>query len=851
VSGANLTRDEAQLRAALVDVDHYDVSVDLTRGSDTFGTTTTVIFGARGAATFIDFSAPHVSAIVLNGASLDPASAFDGHRIALDGLAEQNVLTVEGEGSYSRTGEGLHRFVDPVDDEVYLYSQFESADAKRMFACFDQPDLKATFSFTVTAPSHWKVISNAITPAAEELADAVAVWTFPPTARMSTYITALVAGPYHEERGEYVGPNGTYPMGVFCRESLAQYLDADDIIETAAQGFELFEREFGTPYAFGKYDQLFVPEFNAGAMENAGCVTFHEDLVFRSKVTDAAYEQRSNTILHELAHMWFGNLVTMRWWDDLWLNESFAEWASHFANVRASRYTEAWTTFCNQRKAWAYRQDQLPSTHPIAADMVDLNAVRVNFDGITYAKGASALRQLVAWVGEDEFLQGVRTYFDKHAWGNTELNDLLTELSAASGRDLSTWTHQWLETSGVNTLLPESTLNADGTYASFAVRQLPPTTPAGLEPILRSHRIAIGLYDDVQGVLTRVARHEIDVTGALTSVPELIGSKQPALLLLNDDDLTFAKIRLDEKSALTSANRLGDVDDSLARALLWGAAWDMTRDAELATRQFLEMTLSAIPQEESIGVIQQGLRQLKAALDQYADPTWRPTGLTRLATALDAWMRESAPGSDRQLAFVRTFASAATTAEHLSTVDDLLTGQLILDGLTLDADLRWGLLQQLVAAGRRDATAIDAELTLDNTATGQRQAALARASIPTAEAKATAWSSIVDDDSLPNAILGATIGGFLDPDQRPLLDAYVDPYFEVAGTVWQMRSNETAQDILMGLFPVFSIDATTIAAADAFLQREDLVPAVRRLVSEGRDSLERAMRARACDAASS
>lgn len=853
MSGANLTRDEARIRAGIVAVDHYDVAIDLTRGAETFGTTTTVAFEAQGSSTFIDFTSEAVSSIVLNGAPLDPVTVFDGHRIALEDLQSSNVLTIEGEGLYSRTGEGLHRFVDPVDDEVYLYSQFESADAKRVFACFDQPDLKATYAFIVTAPSHWKVISNATTPEPEMLDATTSVWTFPPTARMSTYITALVAGPYHEERGEYAGPNGTYPMGVFCRTSLAQYLDADDIIETAAQGFELFEREFGAAYPFGKYDQLFVPEFNAGAMENAGCVTFHEDLVFRSKVTDAAYEQRSNTILHELAHMWFGNLVTMRWWDDLWLNESFAEWASHFANVRASRYAEAWTTFCNLRKAWAYRQDQLPSTHPIAADMVDLHAVRVNFDGITYAKGASALRQLVAWVGEEEFLQGVRQYFAKHAWGNTELNDLLTELSTASGRDLSGWTHEWLETAGVNTLLPEFTLSDDGTYASFAVRQLPPMAPPGLEPILRSHRIAIGLYDDSQddGTLTRVARHEIDVTGALTQVPELIGSSQPALVLLNDDDLTFAKIRLDERSSLTSASRLGDVDSSLARALLWGAAWDMTRDAEMPTRLFLDVTLSAIPHEESIGVVQQGLRQVKAALDQYADPSWRPVGLARLATSLDVWMREATPGSDRQLAFVRGFASSAVTDDQLATLEGLLTGDLVLAGLTLDADLRWALLQQLVASGRRGATDIDAELVLDDTATGRRQAALARAAIPTAEGKAAAWSAIVDDDSLPNAMLGATIGGFLAPDQRELLDPYVAPYFEVAATVWQTRTNETAQDILVGVFPVFSIDEATIAAADQFLAREDLVAPVRRLVSEGRDSMERAMRARACDAAAS
>jgi aminopeptidase N len=850
VAGANLTRDEARTRADALNVEHYDVTLDLTRGESRFGSTSTVTFTAEpGSSSFAEFTSPNVTSIVLNGEVLDAATVFNGNRVELVGLQRHNVLTVEGEGVYSRSGEGLHRFVDPVDKEAYLYTQFESADAKRVFACFDQPDLKATFAFTITAPNHWKVVSNATTPDALDHGDGSATWAFDVTARMSTYITALVAGPYYEVRDEYVGPHGTYPMGVFCRESLAEYLDADDIIETAKQGFAFFEKQFGTPYAFGKYDQLFVPEFNAGAMENAGCVTFHEDLVFRSKVTDAAYEQRSNTILHELAHMWFGNLVTMRWWDDLWLNESFAEWAAHYANVHASRYEDAWTTFCNQRKAWAYRQDQLPSTHPIAADMVDLDAVRVNFDGITYAKGASALRQLVAWVGEDEFLTGVRAYFAAHAWGNTELRDLLDELAKASGRDLSGWTHEWLETAGVNTLTPDFDVDAEGRFTRFSVRQAPPASPAGLEPILRSHRIAVGLYRETGGALTRTERIEIDVIGANTDVPELVGVAQPELLLLNDDDLTFAKIRLDERSARAAAERHGDVQGTLARALLWGASWDMTRDAEMPTRDYVALALSGIPGEESIGVVQQSLRQVKAAIDQYADPSWRTAGLTHLANALDGWMREAEPGSDRQLAFARAFTSMAVTPQHLDTVAGLLDGSLLVDGLTIDADLRWGLLQRLAAAGRADNARIEAELDRDDTATGRRQAALARAAQPTADAKQSAWAAVIDNDDLPNAMLGATIGGFMQADQVDLLRPYVDRYFTVARTVWSDRTTETAQDILMGLFPVYVIDPSTVAAADAFLADASLPAPVLRLVSEGRDSVERALRARACDAA--
>ena len=846
----NLTRAEAQERASLIESHAFDVRLDLTTGAETFATTTTAQFGCRapGSSTWIDLIAPSITSVVLNGASLDIAECFEGSRISLPNLLAENTLVVEAIGAYMNTGEGLHRFVDPVDDEVYLYTQFESADARRMYACFEQPDLKATFALTVTAPDHWKVVSNSPTPVPSAVSEGVARWEFAPTPRMSTYITALVAGPYHEVRDEYVGPHGTYPMGVFCRESLAQYLDADDIFELTKQGFAFFEEQFKTPYAFGKYDQLFVPEFNAGAMENAGCVTFLEDMVFRSRVTDAAYEQRANTILHELAHMWFGDLVTMSWWDDLWLNESFAEWASHFANVNATRYTDAWTTFSNQRKAWAYRQDQLPSTHPIAADMVDLDSVRVNFDGITYAKGASALRQLVAWVGEPEFLAGVTTYFDKHAWGNTQLSDLLSELEVTSGRDLSNWTEEWLRTSGVNLMRPALTVDGAGNYASFAIIQEPPTSPEGIAPILRSHRMAIGLYDLNDGVLTRRERIELDVVGARTEVPQLVGTRQPDLVLLNDDDLTFTKIRLDERSWATAVDHLGQIDDSLARALVWGAAWDMTRDAEVSTGDYLSLVLSGVGAESDIGVVQVILRQLKTAIDVYATPANRAAYLERLASGMLALATAAEPASDRQLAFTRAFLGSAVTKDHLALLKGLLDGSVTWDGLAIDTDLRWSLLQRLVSQGEADESLIEAELSSDDTATGRRQAAVARAARPTAVAKELAWADIIDRHDLPNALMNATIGGFVQPDQVDLLRPYRTAYFEALPRVWRDRTMEMAQDITMSLYPVYLVDEETLSQTDAFLAAPDLAAPLRRLLGEGRDGVVRAMRARAKDA---
>jgi aminopeptidase N len=578
--GENLTRVEAEERAALLDVSEYDVRLDLTRGAEVFGSTTTVRFTATaGASTFIDAITRTVRSVTLNGRELDPADVSDGVRIRLDDLAQENELTVVADAMYTNTGEGLHRFVDPVDDEVYLYSQFEVPDSRRMFAVFEQPDLKAVFRFTVTAPSHWEVVSNSPTPEPTSAGDDASTWTFEPTLRMSSYITALIAGPYGVVRSELTSSDGrTIPLGVFARKSLMEHLDADYVFEKTREGFAFYEERFAYPYPFPKYDQLFVPEFNAGAMENAGAVTFVESYVFRSKVTDAVKERRVTTILHELAHMWFGDLVTMRWWDDLWLNESFATYISTLATAEATEWTGAWTTFNAGEKSWAYNQDQLPSTHPVYATINDLEDVQVNFDGITYAKGASVLRQLVAYVGQDEFLAGVAAYFQRHAFGNSTLRDFTRELEGTSGRDLERWTDLWLKTSGVNTLRPEIETDEDGVITSFAVLQ----EAAADYPTLRPHRLAIGFYELRDAHLVRTERFELDVDGDRTEVAELVGRTRPALVLLNDDDLTYAKVRLDAASLEVAMRHLAAFEDSLARSLVFASVWDASATARSA-----------------------------------------------------------------------------------------------------------------------------------------------------------------------------------------------------------------------------------------------------------------------------
>jgi aminopeptidase N len=840
----NLTRTDAERRAALITVTDYRVEIDLTDGGgkpgvDTFPTTTTVRFACAepGADSWIDLVAAGVAAATLNGTALDVSGYREEDGIALPGLAAENELRVEATGRYMHTGEGLHRFVDPVDGSVYLYSQFETADAKRMFACFDQPDLKARYTLTVTAPEDWEVISNAAADSVEN-----GVHRFATTEIMSTYLVALIAGPYSVWRDTHDG----IPLGIFCRASLAPHMDHERLFTETKQGFDFFHRHFGIRYPFGKYDQLFVPEFNAGAMENAGAVTFLEDYVFRSRVTRSVYERRAETVLHEMAHMWFGDLVTMTWWDDLWLNESFATFASVLCQAEATEYTEAWTTFATIEKSWAYRQDQLPSTHPVAADIPDLQAVEVNFDGITYAKGASVLKQLVAYVGLEPFLAGLRAYFTAHAWGNATFDDLLGALQEASGRDLSGWGAQWLRTTGLNMLRPSFETDDEGAFTRFEVVQGGARPGAGE---LRTHRIAVGVYDDDgSGKLVRTHRVEVDVDGERTAVPELVGVPRGKLVLVNDDDLTYCALRLDPDSLVTLIDRIGDIAEPLPRTLCWSAAWEMTREAELKARDFAALVAGGFGAESEVTVLQRLLLQAQTAVASYADEQWATErGWPLLTDALRFRLDTAPPGSDAQLAVVNSLAGSVLPRPTLDRMRGWLSDVEVPAGLTVDTDLRWRLLHALVAHGEAGEARIDEELAQDPTSTGQRQAERARALIPTAEAKERAWLRAVHDDALPNAVTEAVIGGFAHPGQRQLLAPYVERYFAEVADVWARRTSEHAQSVVIGLFPSWAVDKATVDAADAWLADESHPAALRRLVSEGRAGIVRALGAREFD----
>ncbi len=844
--GENLTQVEASERSKIVRVHSYEVDLDLTTSDETFASKTTVKFAAAaGASTFIDAITAKVRSVNLNGEELDVAAVSDGVRIALPNLRDENVLVVDADAYFMHTGEGLHRFVDPVDGEVYVYTQFEVPDSRRMFAVFEQPDLKATFEFRVTAPAHWQVVSNQPTPAAVPAGESKATWNFSPTPRISSYITALIAGPYVSRHSELTSSDGrVIPLGVFCRASLEQYLEADYMFEKTREGFEFFEKTFDYPYPFEKYDQLFVPDFNAGAMENAGAVTFTETYVFRGAVAEALKERRVVTILHELAHMWFGDLVTMTWWNDLWLNESFAEYTSHLAVAEATEWTDAWTTFAFSEKAWAYTQDQLPSTHPIVAEIRDLDDVQVNFDGITYAKGAAVLRQLGATVGREAFVKGVSTYFKKFEFQNATLADLLTELEVTSGRDLNKWSKLWLETAGVNTLRTKVE-SADGMITSFAIEQ---TAPAKY-PTIRPHRMAVGFYNMVGSELVCTHSVELDVDGVLTEVPELVGLERPSLILLNDGDLTYAKVRLDQESWNFALENLARLSDPLARAQVWGSAWDATRDGEAPASDFIKLVLGNLGAETQGTMLLTLLRQLMTTTKLYTSATNRHEAIGHVAQSLLEMAKNAKPGSDNQLLFTRFATYFAETDKSADIIEGLFNGSLVFEGLELDQDMRWDLINGLVMSGRLGEAAIAEELEKDNTANGAKQAIMARTSIPTAEAKAAGWVDILTNSELSNTDINFGCMGLVRAHDTSLLEPLVDSYFDAVLDVWNNRTFKIAEYILRGAYPIYLANEDLAKRTREFVSKPEVkqIPALERILLENLDALDRALHAQTKD----
>jgi len=851
---ANITRDEAMARSQTVQTHSYAVEVDLTgdgpggaplaEPDETFVSTSVVEFASDGMPTWIDLIADAVLAADLDGKPLD-ATSFRDSRLPLAPTAGEHRLSVTALCRYSHTGEGLHRLVDPVDGRVYLYTQFETADARRMYACFEQPDLKATFQLTVRAPADWVVLSCAADPRRDEERG---IWEFPATPPLATYVTALVAGQYHVEPGTVRTRRGELPAALACRASLRDCLDIERLRTTTQRGFDVYEAAFDVDYPFDSYDQVFVPEFNAGAMENAGCVTIRDEYLWRSRVTAAEYDSRDNALLHELAHMWFGDLVTMRWWDDLWLNESFAEWASHFCQETiATRYggTDPWAGFAAGRKAWAFRQDQLPTTHPVAADMVDLDAVEQNFDGITYAKGAAVLKQLVGLVGQADFLRGVHSYLVAHAHGNASFDDLLKALQAASGGDLSTFAGDWLTSAGMNTLMPRIKADDHGIITGCAIEQTAPHD----HPRLRRHHLGIGLYDVVEGKLVRRRAIETEVAGAMTDVPDLVGETRPALLLLNDGDATFAKVRFDDVSLATALEWAGNTDDPLARTLILSALQDMWRDAELDSTTFLTVVLASAGTETDMTALRARLRAGQLAATAYCDAAVRPEAQALWADGLWRLLEAAAAGGDAQVAFADAWCEAAR-AEEAGRLAGWLEGRGVPAGLSVDADRRWRILRTLARLGRIDEATIDAALTADPTQTGREQAAGARATLPDAASKRAAWEAATQDATVPNETHVQICRGFWQFGQEDATRPYAEEYFDVVEAiaarrgVWANRGNAAVETVLRELWPFPVANPELMSRAEAWLADHGTAPpSVVKHVREALDATARMLRA--------
>jgi aminopeptidase N len=877
-----LTRNEAEERArAIANVNRYQIHLDVTDGigqpgQSTFRSTTTVEFTAAPGtgSSFIDLIASEVRSATLNGKDVDTSGVEKDGRIHLTGLTGHNVLVVDALCSYSNSGEGLHQFVEQPDgddkqnhdEKVYLYTQFEPADARRVFACFDQPDLKAQFDITVTAPTDWKVISNGSESKPEPDGGATK-HTFATTKRMSTYVVAFIAGPYRCWEDSYSDHFGSVPLRIFCRESLQKSMDAPAVFDLTKKCFAFYHSNFQVPYPFGKYDQIFVPQFNYSGMENVGAVVLTEDQIFRGKVTTAAYEKRADTVAHELAHMWFGDLVTMKWWDDLWLNESFAEYASFWCQHEATDFKQAWTTFANTEKAKAYRQDEMPTTHPVIADVNNLEDVLNNFDGITYRKGASVLKQLVAYIGADAFVQGLRDYFGAHQYQNATFIDLRDALEHASGRDLKEWGEQWLRTTGINRLRADFDVDADGKFTRFAVTQsravpgAPETTDDVTPPPgqLRDHHITIGIYDDDNtGKLSCLHRAEqVPIAGERTDVPALIGVSRGKLVLVNDDDWTYCSQRLDPVSLQTVRARIGDIQCSLPRSLAWSTLWEMTRGAELAARDYVEQVAKSVQAETEPTVAEQLLAQTQTALRYYADPPWaQGSGWPGFADKLITLAKAAVPGSDAQLAYVNALCSSVLSPRHTELLHALLDTddpkKLDLPKLQVDTDLRWRIIIALATAGAIDGQSpdspfIDAAAAVDTSDQGQRSAAQARASRPQQAVKDAAWQTLMTETGLGNSMARAISAGFNSPGQEELLHKYISQYFATILPVWQSRKPEVQKTLATNLYPSWDVSSSAVDAAHAFLLQPEVPSALNRIVREGKADVKRSLDARNFD----
>ncbi|MDR2748911.1 MAG: aminopeptidase N [Bifidobacteriaceae bacterium] len=846
MDGINLLYAQAEERSRVISNPRYEIALDLSLAENCFSSVTQIRFNAvKGTTTFVDFICNEIYSIVFNGEELDPKIHYKNNKITLQDLEEKNYLVVRANCPYSNTGEGLHRFVDPADGEAYLTSQFEVADSCRVFACFEQPDLKGTFRFTITAPSYWEMLSNMPTPEPVEANfksykdDECSIWQFRPTGKLSTYVTAIVAGPFAKWRDYLINNDGrTIPLGVYCRKSLAQYMDAENIFSITKKGFEFFAEAYNFPYPFEKYDQIFCPEFNAGAMENAGCVTLRDDFVFRSQVLESQKARRDETILHELAHMWFGDLVTMKWWNDLWLNESFANFMSYYCCLNATHWTDAWVSYVMIEESWGMNQDQQSTTHPIVSDIKDLDDIRVNFDGITYAKGGAVLRQLVAYVGLKEFFNGVHSYLTKHSYSNATLSDLVAEIEDKSGKNLRSWSLSWLERAGVNTIKP--TIGISGKkITKFVLRQ----TATKQHPTLRPHRLRLGFYNSIDGKLVRTQYIDVDIDGPSTHIYEVDGMLMPDLLVINDDDLTYSKIRFDKKSFSTIKSKLKTVEDPMARAIIITTLWDMVKDSELSASQFIDIVLPVIEIETSHSILSVTLAFIGKAIDFYVKRDLKEKYDECFTAFLFECLQKAEEGTSKQLNLISNYAARANSKKDGENLKDIISGKLKIPGLEIDQDLRWKLVIGQIRTGVAKRADIENELETDKTAKGELLATFAESAIPSEKHKDDIFDQILNRTDLSNYALEYKISGFLDVPEASVLEKYVDKYYKSISNIWEKRDFTTASTIVTGLYPSILANEKLLEKGKDWLRNNFNKPdALKRLVKENIDATARAVK---------
>ncbi len=816
MSLSTLTQSEAATRSALLDVQRYDIAVDMTGllEGEVFASVSTITFTCSepGETTFVDV-AMDIARATLNGTDVDVSQAADG-RLPLPALAADNVLVIEASTTNTATGEGILRTVDPTDKLVYVWTSLEPDEARRVWACFDQPDLKAPHRFVVTAPSSWVVTSNG---APESIVDADAgvgmdakVWTYPDTPRLSTYVVVVNAGPFHEVRRQHDG----YDLGFYCRQSLVPILerDLDELVTLTRQGLAFFGEQFACPFPQERYDQVFVPNLG-GAMENWGCVTYGDGQLFRTPPTHAQRAVRAEFIFHEMAHMWFGDLVTMQWWDDLWLNEAFASWAANWGMAGASEFTDQWATFLAVSKRTAYEMDMSPASHPIRSDVADVASAMANFDAITYVKGQSVLHQLVAYIGEEAFVAGLQDYFSRYAFSNTRLSDLMDCYSRASGRDLSAWTKAWLDEAGTDVI-------------SLSGGELLVETAEGGEP--RPHHLDIAVFDTSGDELVPVGRSSHEVTGPRTAVDLPAGD----LRLVNAGDYTFAAVRPDATSLEQMLTRIDQLTDPLDRALVAATAGQLLLLGHVAPRDVAASLTRALAAETSPALIEPFLGQALQVADRWAPAAESPDLLRGLADAVIGLV--DLP--DARQAALRTLAASASTDAHWAVLEEAA-------GRATDLDLAWRMAVRRSELGDYDEDHVRRLLESDpDPDAGMRRLAVLAAR-PDLEAKEEVWRAFFVDYAVPASretlVLGST---FWRPGQAELLAPFTHRYLDELHTLKGGLLNQGLT--IRAMYPLGAGDASFLAAAEAAVDDTSLSSYARNQLGANSFVLGRILQAR-------